>query len=237
MISKNNIKYIQSLHQKKHRDEENIFVVEGAKIVSELLESSLNIRQIYATDGNWLQSYKGSLNIEVINPTQLKQISRLETPNQVLALVEKKRNKDSGDGVQVMLDGIQDPGNLGTIIRICDWFGIKDIIASKDTVDEYNPKVVQSSMGSIFRINVFYTELEVFLKSNKKKVWAAMLKGKDIKKVHDVKEGIILIGNESKGVREYLLPFIDEKIAIISRGKAESLNASVALGIILSHLV
>ena len=136
-----------------------------------------------------------------------------------------------------MLDGIQDPGNLGTIIRICDWFGIKDIIASKDTVDEYNPKVVQSSMGSIFRINVFYTELEVFLKSNKKKVWAAMLKGKDIKKVHDVKEGIILIGNESKGVREYLLPFIDEKIAIISRGKAESLNASVALGIILSHLV
>ncbi len=237
MISKNNIKYIQSLHLKKRRDEENIFVAEGPKIVSELLNSTLNIRQIYATEANWLQSYKGSLKVEEISAAELKQISSLETPNQVLALVEKKPVNSIIPGLAVMLDGIQDPGNLGTIIRIADWFGIEHIIASKDTADEYNPKVIQATMGSLFRVNITYTDLDVFLKDTKHKVYAAMLNGNNIQQHSTIKEGIILIGNESKGIREYLHPYISEKITIPAHGKAESLNAGVALGIILSHLI
>ena len=237
MISKNSIKYIQSLHLKKRRDEENIFVAEGPKMVSELINSTLNIRQIYATDANWLQSYKGSLHIEQITNTELKQISSLETPNQVLAIAEKKLPATDVAPFCIMLDGIQDPGNLGTIIRIADWFGVDQIIASKDTADEYNPKVVQSTMGSIFRVNILYTDLEIFLQENPKPVYAAMLNGKNIKEYKNLNEGYILIGNESKGIRDYLLPHVSEKITIPSHGKAESLNAGVALGIILSHVI
>lgn len=237
MISKNNIKYIQSLHLKKRRDEENIFVVEGPKMVSELINSTLNIRQIYATDANWLQSYQGSLKVEEISAAELKQISSLETPNQVLALAEKKPVKHAISSVAIMLDGIQDPGNLGTIIRTADWFGIEHIIASTDTADEYNPKVIQATMGSLFRVNMMYTDLEMFLKDNKLPVFAAMLDGKNIHQQHKINQGFILIGNESKGIRTYLHPYITEKITIPAHGKAESLNAGVALGIILSCVI
>lgn len=237
MISKNNIKYIQSLHLKKNRDEERIFIVEGPKMVNELLQSGLQVEQIYAVDGNWLQTDGVNSNAQVISSDALKQISGLRTPNQVIALAKQKPQREPDDKLMIMLDGIQDPGNLGTIIRIADWFGIQHIIASGDTADEYNPKVIQATMGSIFRINIMYTDLEDFLRANTLKIYAAMLHGNDITQHPKIAEGIILIGNESKGIRENLQRFIAEKITIPSRGKAESLNASVALGIILSHMI
>ena len=144
--------------------------------------------------------------------------------------------------VSIIADGIQDPGNLGTIVRCADWFGVQQVICSRDSADIYNPKSVQATMGSIARVKVYYEDLQPLLSENndrqdKVKVYAAALNGNDIRNVTPVKEGIIIIGNESKGIRDGLLQLADEKITILKRGKAESLNAAVATGIILSHLV
>jgi TrmH family RNA methyltransferase len=144
--------------------------------------------------------------------------------------------------VTIVADGIQDPGNLGTIIRCADWFGIQQVICSKDSADIYNPKTVQATMGSIARIKVYYEDLVQLLSENKQKddnirIYAAALNGNDITNMPPVEEGVIIIGNESKGISEALLQLADEKITIFKRGKAESLNAAVASGIILSHLI
>src|SRR6478735_255200 len=165
MLSRNEVKYIQSLRQKKNRDEERLFVAEGVKIVSELLQAGFGVKKTYAIK-DWIDQNTNVKNAILINDDELKKISNFETPNKVLAIVHQKKQyaiPDLKNKITLVLDGIQDPGNLGTIIRTADWFGVRNIIASNDTADVYNAKVVQATMGSIARINIFYTDLTSFL--------------------------------------------------------------------------
>ena len=242
MISKNQVKYIQSLGQKKRRDEEGLFIAEGPKIVAELLaEPGCHIKQIYALN-NWIESNNLNVLPEVIEITEeeLEKISQLKTPNQVLLVAEKMKwgeEETIKNTITLVLDTIQDPGNMGTIIRLADWFGIKQIICSHECADIYNPKVVQSSMGSIARVRVNYADLKDWLKKNKDiPVYATAMDGNDISYMKKINEGIIIIGNESKGISVEILAETNTKITIKGKGKAESLNAAVATGIILSHL-
>jgi len=246
MLSKTIVKYIQRLAHKKFRDEHGVFIAEGPKVVAELLGAgNVKCKSIYGTV-EWFNESAGFLNkisagetIE-ISDIELEHISQLQTPNKVAAVFYKKEEElaDLKNNFSLMLDDLQDPGNLGTIIRIADWFGVKNIICSNNCVDCYNPKVVQASMGSLARVNILYTELEKFIKDNAAiKTYAATLAGKSISSMGQIKEGIILIGNESKGVSERLLDMAAEQITIPKQGEAESLNAAVACGIILSHLV
>jgi len=243
MVSKSQLKYIQSLGQKKYRDIEGLFVAEGPKLVKELIESkNVELTQIYALS-EWIEENKdllSSSNITAISATELERVSQLKTPNKVLAIVKKfeVNEPEIKKKISVVLDTIQDPGNMGTIIRIADWFGISQIICSDDCADMYNSKVVQATMGSIARVNVFYTDLPVWFKElSGIRIYAAMLEGKDVTKMSAIGEGLIIIGNESMGVDKELLQFANEKISIPRKGNAESLNAAVATGIILSHLV
>jgi len=245
MLSKSHAKYIQSLHHKKFRDIENCFIAEGGKVILELLQSKkFTCTEILGTQ-EWLNSNEALIRknftgpLEVIQQHELEKIAALTTPNQVLAIFKKALSIPvAPEGkINLLLDNIQDPGNLGTIIRIADWFGINNIICSEHTVDIYNPKVVQSTMGSLGRVNMIYTELEQWIQQQRPiKLYAAALNGKNIKEVH-LSEGLILIGNEGKGISENLLKLADEKITIQKLGDAESLNAAVATGIILSHIV
>ena len=245
MLSKTIVKYIQSLAHKKLRDEHGLFIAEGPKVVPELLLSKKFACKIICGTKNWLQENETllknlSADIHEINEIELEKISQLQTPNKVLAVFFKNEEPEVhlANSVSLMLDEIQDPGNMGTIIRTADWFGIKNIICSNECVDFYNPKVVQASMGSMSRINVIYTELEKFIEAHKGiKIYAATLGGKTLTSFGKITEGIVLIGNESKGVKENLLKLAAGQITIPKQGEAESLNAAVACGIILSHVI
>lgn len=242
MISKSQIKYIQSLDQKKYRDKEGVFLAEGPKLVKEIIMSkNAEVKYLYALN-EWIGQNAGLLSqidfTEVKEP-ELERISLLKTPNQVLAVFKKFESKEPvpGGKITLILDSIQDPGNLGTIIRIADWFGISQIICSHECADAYNPKVVQATMGSIARVGVFYTDLPGWLKKQRGiRIYAALLDGKDVTGMNPIKEGLIIFGNESRGIEEGLMEFVNEKITIPKKGNAESLNAAVAAGIILSHL-
>ena len=242
MLVKSKAKYIQSLGQKKFRQQEGVFIAEGPKLVKELLtEHSGSVLEVFAVK-NWIED-NGRLatncDLTEITEGELEKISRLTTPNQVLALVKQFtpiKPVAEKDKFILALDGIQDPGNLGTIIRIADWFGVSHIVCSEDSADRYNPKVVQSTMGSIGRVNIFYTSLSEWLAEQKNvRIYAAVLEGQDITKIESPAGGIIVIGNESKGISEEVLQFCNVSITIPQKGKAESLNAAVATGIILSH--
>lgn len=244
MISKNQVKYIQSLGQKKSRDAENKFVAEGPKIVNELTEANnCKVTHVFALK-QWIEhnrNTKSHTEFIEVSEDELKKISHLTTPNQVVAIAEKIKWDEKPEvrgHVSLVLDAIQDPGNMGTIIRIADWFGIKNILCSSECADVYNPKVVQSAMGSITRVRVEYVDLNLWLKENNEiRIYAAVLNGRDLTKMEKIKEGIIVIGNESKGIREEIMKLVNVQITIPGRGTAESLNAAVATGIILSHLV
>jgi TrmH family RNA methyltransferase len=244
MLGKSQAKYIQSLGQKKVRDEEGVFVAEGPKIVAELLASAdANIIQLYALH-DWIEANRKDCNgVEIIeiDENDLTKISQLTTPNKVLALVKKQERPVSLSAkgtVSLVLDTIQDPGNLGTIIRIADWFDIKQIICSNNCADMYNPKVVQSTMGSIVRVKMLYTDLASWLEEQKDVfIYAAALEGQNVTAMKKITEGLIVIGNESKGISSEIFEQVDVKITIPRIGKAESLNAAVATGIILSHIV
>lgn len=242
MLVKSQVKYIQSLGQKKSRDESGTFIAEGPKIVSELLqEIPGQVQQVLGLK-EWLTDHAGLLNgVETIeiSEAELEKISQLQTPNQVVAVLRKFEQvtevKLKGKLV-LALDTLQDPGNLGTIIRIADWFGIEHIVCDHDSADLYNPKVVQATMGSIARVKLLYTDLAGWLAEQKTTVYAAALEGEDITIMQKPAEGIIVIGNESKGISPAILQLVTKKITIPQKGKAESLNAAVATGIILSHL-
>lgn len=246
MLSKTYTKYIQSLHHKKFRDAGNSFIAEGNKVVLELLHSGkFECDQVLGKE-EWLKEneivireyYKGPL--QAIEDHELVKLSAFSTPNYVLGVFKKaKPQKPVLKGkLTLALDAIQDPGNLGTIIRIADWFGIHEIICSENSVEQYNPKVVQSTMGSLGRVNVTYEGLPEWLQENNNiPKYAAALNGKNIKELGKIKEGIIIIGNESKGISSEVLALASEKITILKMGHAESLNAAVATGIILSHIV
>ena len=245
MISKSTIKYIQSLQDKKNRDEHNVFVAEGPKVVNELLQQNIfECSAIYCTQ-KWIDAYAKNVGINdnkinIIEDFELQKISGLSIANQVLALFNKKpqqTNLDFCGKLTLVLEDVQDPGNLGTIIRTVDWFGIQNIVCTKATADCYNPKVVQSTMASLGRVNLIYTDVKALLEANKSiNVYAAVLAGKDVKTIGKIVEGFILMGNESKGISENLLEIVNEKITISKIGEAESLNVAVAASIIL-HVV
>lgn len=235
-MNNNELKYIQSFAHKKHWDQESVFIVEGPKLLEEVLKSDWVIEKMYATQ-EWL-NVQSNLNAphELIDDILLGRISHLQQPNQVLAIVQKKKFTNPlvlKNQFTLMLDGIQDPGNVGTIIRTADWFGIQQIIVSPDTAQLYNPKVLQSTMGSFLRVRVEVQPLEEVLAVNKLPVYGALLNGENVFQSKMQKEGILVIGNESKGIRPPLLPFIQYPITIPNFGQAESLNAAVATGIIL----
>lgn len=245
MITKLQVKYIQSLRQKKFRDEEGVFVAEGPKIINELLGAYTGgPEMIYAT-AEWIAAHRSLLKniavqkiVEVKEP-EMERLSFLQTPHSVLAVFKKPAPAPvhlSGT-ISLLLDGIQDPGNLGTIIRIADWFGITHIVCSTDCADAFAPKVVQGTMGSIARVQLLYTDLVNLVKEQAPlQLYAATLNGENINNIQPVKEGVLVIGNESKGIRPALLERCQRRITIPRLGYAESLNAAVATGIILSHL-
>lgn len=242
MLVKSQVKYIQSLSQKKLRDEEGVFVAEGPKIINELLSAGhMPLRQVFAT-AEWLGSQPGlpaGIAVEITD-SELERISFLQTPNQVLGIFRKPElsaGVDLRHKISLVLDTLQDPGNLGTIIRCADWFGIDTVICSHDSADVFNPKVVQATMGSIGRVQVIYEDLPAFLQQHSSiPVYAATLDGKPLHELPPVQKGFILIGNESKGIGAALLAKATHRVTIPRKGKAESLNAAVATGIILSHI-
>ena len=247
MLSKNQVKYIHSLRIGKFRDEYRVFTVEGGKLVDELIGSSYKIHQIFATS-SWIQSHHAkiaSINIDTqeITDVELTKISNLVTPNEVFALVaypdrEIPVIKEPGD-ILLVLDCIQDPGNLGTIVRTADWFGIRNIICSPDTVDIYNPKVVQATMGSIFRVNIFYKPLKDFLEDIAKShtVYGTTVSGENLFKTELTFPAVFVIGNESKGISPGLYPAITRKISIPGGSSGtESLNAGIAAGIVMAEV-
>lgn len=241
MLTKNEIKYIQSLLHKKQRDEEKLFAAEGPKLAEELLKGQRNeIKHIYAT-AKWLQNNPAvKAPATEISDIELGKISNLQTPNEVVVIAHQFVPADEPvlkDRLTIVLDGIQDPGNMGTIIRIADWFGIEQIICSDDCVEIYNPKVVQSTMGSILRVNCWYKHLHEWQPGINVPVFGALLKGKNIYAIGKVKEGLLVIGNESKGIREPFISKITHPVTIPKSGHAESLNAAVATGIIVGCLV
>jgi len=248
MLSHNQIKYINSLKIKKFRQQHRAFIVEGVKGVSELLTSSLNPVKVFALS-EWLDKNESlwrekEISLQEITADELKKISDLITPNQVLAIAEIPEltlpEPVELSGMTLALDSIRDPGNMGTMIRTADWFGIKLVVCSSDSVDMYSPKVVQSTMGSFGRVNVIYTELQDFFKALPAEipVYGALLEGPDITKMTFTNQGIILIGSESHGISRELLPYVNKPLHIprfSSSGadnQAESLNASIANGII-----
>jgi RNA methyltransferase, TrmH family len=241
MVVKSKVKYIKGLGEKKQRDDNNVFVAEGPKIINELLaEPSLLLQELYALK-TWVQSgaVPSGIDVTEVDEMTLGRLSFLKTPNKVIGVFKKPvlPPLTLTGNMALALDNIQDPGNLGTIIRCADWFGIKNIVCSMDCVDVYNPKTVQSTMGSIARVNVYYEELMPLMRKNRDvKVYATTLDGKSISDVKPFNEGLIVIGNESQGVREEIVSIADEKITIPRKGKAESLNAAIATGIILSHI-
>jgi TrmH family RNA methyltransferase len=244
MIAKAEVKYIQSLAHKKFREEERLFVVEGVKMVQELMEEKpLAIKKIFAIDA-WIRQHASSLppaiDVQLLEDFELEKISTLQSANQVLALVQIPQPPISGfvpKGITVVLDQVQDPGNLGTIIRSCDWFGVENIICSTDTVDAYNPKVVQSAKGSLLRPNLYYTALEEFLSLiPTMPIYAAVLDGEPIGKAVYEMPCLLLIGNESKGLSASIRAYATKAITIPRKGKAESLNAGVATAVILSSM-
>ena len=244
MLSKSKLKYIQTLGQKKFRQQEGCFIAEGPKIVAELLAAErVMVKEVFALN-EWINENSRLLKKTTyteITERELEKISQLKTPNEVFAIVQQFA--DAGPvitkgRITLALDTIQDPGNLGTIIRMADWFGVQQLVCSEDSADIYNPKVVQATMGSIARVKVYYTGLHEWLATEKNvQIYATVLDGLDITGMEKLNEGIILIGNESKGISPELLQLANVKITIPKKGKAESLNAAVATGIVLSHLV
>lgn len=241
MISKNHIKYIQQLHSKKHRDENFMFIAEGVKVVTEfILSSKYIITEILALEV-FIEKYRTILTqkniaFTVITEEELKKISTQQSPNQVLAIVSSQNStkNDSTSNLCLYLDDIRDPGNLGTIIRIADWFGITNLFCSKQSTELYNPKTIQASMGAILRVNVSYLDFaDVVLNNPHLLIYGAVLNGTNIYQT-TLKEGIIVIGNEANGISKEVLTYINNPITIpaASQNGSESLNAANACAII-----
>jgi TrmH family RNA methyltransferase len=238
MLSNNEIKHINSLKIKKYRNKYSEFIAEGKKVITELIQNGIICKKIYILDNDGFY-FPDEINIEVITLQDLKKISNQANPSSHFAIFEIPKIK-SIDIIQdwvIALDNIQDPGNLGTIIRIADWFGIKNVICSDNCVDIYNPKTIQASMASIANVNVIETNLiDFFQKHDDVPIMAAMLNGKNIQSIKFPEKGIVLIGNEGKGISVELLEYIDTQITIPKFGKAESLNAAVATSIIIAQI-
>ena len=235
MISNSQIKIIKSLRQKKFRVLHNQFIAEGDKTIIELIKSNYKLCNLFSVNPK-----VGGVTNELtqITPIELKKISNLSNPKDSIAVFEiPQANIINYSSVIIGLDNISDPGNLGTIIRLCDWFGIQDLICSLDTVDCYNPKVVQASMGSLSRVNISYINLESVIKNNKLPVYGTYMDGESVYKKALIEKGIILFGNEANGISLELSKCINHKISIPRFGdlqKTESLNVANTVAIVLS---
>lgn len=236
-ISKNQIKIITSLSQKKYRIQNQLFIAEGVKVVNELLHSSLELEAIFATDDFKCDDFLDKKT--TISESELQKISQLKTPNNVLALFKIPPKKSFKKiGLTVVLDAINDPGNLGTIIRLCDWFGVTQLVCSEDTVDYFNPKVVQASMGSLSRIGIHYTDLKTYLKQSKLPIFIADMDGENVYKKKLPQEAILIMGNEANGVSKAIKELANQIISIPRFGEmqqTESLNVATATAILLSE--
>ncbi len=249
MISKNTIKRLNSLSLKKYRNKEKLFLVEGDKMVQEIIHSSLSVKEIYATPEFKTRSQETALpeeKITLVDYSELKKISQLKTPQNAIAVCELPEQKalpeTLNDNLSLYLDGVQDPGNLGTIIRICDWYGVQHVFYSPNTVDLYNPKVIQASMGSFMRVSVYECELDKLkpiAQNSGATVYGAFMEGKNVYHAELASKAILVMGNEGNGIREESKNLIDQKISIPnfseSESKAESLNVSVATAILCSE--
>lgn len=236
MLSKAKIKFIKSLQIKKYRKQEQCFIVEGAKSVRELLASDFDVKTLIGTT-EFLSTVRVFPGVEVIEAgmNELQGLGEFQTNDSAIAVAKLKANDHfsiEGDEYALVLDDIRDPGNLGTIIRTADWFGLKKIVASNETADFYNQKVINATMGSFTRVRVFYTDLEIYLKSATVPVYGTYLDGADIRGIEFGRNGLILIGNESKGIGSDLEKFVTQKVTIPRGGHAESLNAAIAAGIL-----
>lgn len=235
MLSKNQIKLITSLKQKKYRQQHGFFVAEGIKTIKELMQSHLVLHALYTTEPFNIDAK----NEVLISETDLKRISFLTTPNTALAIFEIPQPKPiEKKGLIVVLDAVRDPGNLGTIIRLCDWFGVKNLVCSNETVDCFNPKVVQATMGSITRVAINYIDLADFLKSTNLPIFGAFMEGENVYTKQLPENGILVMGNEANGVSKEVEAMITDKIAIPRFGDlqaTESLNVATATAILLSE--
>ncbi|WP_136480023.1 TrmH family RNA methyltransferase [Cognatitamlana onchidii] len=235
MLSKSQIKLITSLKHKKYRQQHALFVAEGVKTISELLDSNLELKVLYTTDPFNIDAKKEVL----ISENELKRISFLTTPNKALAIFKIPGFKEIDDTRHIIaLDSIRDPGNLGTIIRLCDWFGVEHLLCSKETVDCYNPKVIQATMGSITRVNIVYLDLEAFLKSYDGPIYGTYMDGQNVYKQSLPEKGIVVMGNEANGISKTITRLVTHKVAIPRFGDVqatESLNVATAAAVILSE--
>jgi len=242
MLSKADIKYINSLQNKKYRKIEHAFLVEGIKNVEELLHSDYEVMRLWA-----VQAYSEKLNeeakpkgisLEIVTEAELQSVGSLENNHSALAIAKiKENNAVPHTGWIIALDGVNDPGNLGTIVRIADWYGIKHLVCSRDTVDFYNPKVINATKGSFTRVEVSYLDLDTYLKGAGLPVLAACMEGDTIYQVSAKAPAILLMGNEANGIREELMGSITQKVHIPRIGQAESLNVGVATGILIDRLL
>ena len=237
MVSKNQIKLITSLQQKKYRIANQMFFAEGIKVINELLVSNFELVHLYTTENDFATVSTDKKT--VVDQSDLKKITALATPNTCLALFKMANEKAvANTGLIVALDTIRDPGNLGTILRLCDWFGIHQIVCSKETVDVYNPKVVQATMGSISRVNISYLDLKDYISSTKLPVFGTFMDGENIYKSILPQNGVIVMGNEANGISKEIEAIVSQRLSIPRFGSVqltESLNVATATAIILSE--
>jgi len=237
MVSKNQIKLITSLQLKKYRNEHQLFIAEGVKVIQELLESNFVLEHLFVTEAIFEQA--GISQKTLIKQADMKRISALSSPSSCLAIFKiPAAAKIDTKGLIVALDDIRDPGNLGTIIRLCDWFGVKQLVCSTETVDVYNPKVIQATMGSISRVNVSYVDLNAFVSESPQAVFGTFMDGKNVYNEALPKEAILILGNEANGISQTLEKNIKNRIAIPRFGdvqQTESLNVATAAAIFLSE--
>jgi TrmH family RNA methyltransferase len=238
MLTAHTIKVLQSLDKKKFRQKYNLFLVEGNKTITELFNSNFKIKEIFSTDPQKLD--RANVPVTHISDNELKKISFLQNPKDSVAVCYLNEEKKLNDGnLQLVLDGIQDPGNMGTIIRLADWFGIEQIICSKDTVDFYNPKVIMASMGSFTRVNVIYSDLVEYLSGTKNINIGTDMDGENIYSFSRPEKMNLILGNEGNGMRPETEKLLEKSVMIPRFGKSqstESLNVSMAAGIILGQL-
>lgn len=243
MLSKNQIKYINSLQQKKFRQEHQSFIVEGAKSVLELIQSDFEVELLFVTDDFYKENEslleKQPIRPEIVMQAELERVGLFSSNNAALATVKIKANQEifaQENEYVLILDDIRDPGNLGTIIRVADWYGIKKIVCSKETVDFYSPKVISSTMGSFTRVAIYYTDLVTFLNANKLKVYGTFLDSANVHQTQFAEAAYIVIGNEANGISEGVERLVTDKITIPRFGAAESLNAGIATAVICDNL-
>lgn len=236
MVSKNQIKLINSLQQKKYRKLHNLFIAEGKKVIQELIEANFSLEHLFVTQTDLFDKKHAAT---LISDSELKKISALTSANDCLAVFKiKEYSSDTNSGLELALDNIKDPGNMGTIIRLCDWFGISKIVCTEETVDMYNPKVVQATMGSLARVQVVYTNLAAYLKTTDLEIFGTFMEGENIYKKQLPTSGILVMGNEANGISSEIENLITQKIAIPRFGnlqQTESLNVATATAIFLSE--